>query len=157
VADGPAASPRSASSSERRGPQVTYGADSGTIRTAQKHRASSTPKEFTLMPALLLETKPQANRTTTYGAVALAPPVSADYWLYRVKLSDTQAMLGFPKYATIGVGFAREDCDYNANLPYTCDAKAIYAHIRDNKGDPRISDSDCLAAIRMIQDAARAR
>lgn len=81
--------------------------------------------------------------------------VDEDYRTYRVRLGDKQAIVGFPKYHTVGIGFAVED-DWNTNLPYTCDAERIYEHIECNKGDDSISDEDCIAAIRLIQDAARA-
>lgn len=105
------------------------------------------------MAALVLETRPQPNKTTNVGRIALGPTVCEDYWLYRVKLTDTQAILGFPKYSTVGIGFALEE-DWNSDLPYTCAAEKIYEHIKHNKGSDRIRDEDCLAAIRLIQQAA---
>jgi hypothetical protein len=79
------------------------------------------------------------------------------YWSYRVKLSEDQAIIGFVKFGSmIGIGFAREDWSSNTNLPYTSDAEKIYNHISPNKGDAAIAREDCLAAIRLIQDAARA-
>ena len=69
---------------------------------------------------------------------------------YRVKLSETQAIVGFPKYSTIGIGFAQEE-DWNTNLPWTTQAEEIFAHIAHNKGDSAISDEQCIEAIRMIQ------
>lgn len=105
---------------------------------------------------LVLETKGQPDRTATAGPVVMmTPPINEDYWLYRVKVSERQAVVGFPKFMTIGVGFAVEE-DWNTNLPYTCDAERIYEHIAHNKGDASIYREDCLAAIRMIQDAAAA-
>lgn len=104
---------------------------------------------------LTLETRDQANETPAAGGVMLTPLVREDYWAFRVKLSDTQAIVGFPKFTTIGIGFAVEE-DWNTNLPYTCDAEHIYGHIAHNKGDDAITREDCIAAIRMIQDAAKA-
>ena len=83
----------------------------------------------------------------------MTPPIDEDYWLYRVTLTRRQAVVGFPKFGTIGIGFAAEE-DWNTNLPYTIEADQIWQHIAHNKGDDSISDDDCLAAIRMIQDAA---
>ena len=88
------------------------------------------------------------------GNIAITPPIDEDYWRYRVRLTDRQAVLGFPKFHTVGIGFAVED-DWNTNLPYTCDATEIYEHIAHNKGDDSISRDDCIAAIRLIQDAVR--
>lgn len=109
---------------------------------------------------LTLEIKGQSDKTGTYGTSAggvmlLTPPIDESYWQYRVMLGERQAIVGFPKFTTIGIGFAVED-DWNTNLPYTQDAAAIFDHIKHNKGDDGISDDDCLAAIRMIQDAVRA-
>lgn len=80
------------------------------------------------------------------------PPIDEDFWTFRVRLSDTQAMLGFPKVTTFGIGFAKET-NWNTNLPYTTSAEAIYAHIKENKGDRSIRKADCIRAIQMIQDA----
>lgn len=103
---------------------------------------------------LALETKTQENETRQVGPLAITPFVEPEYWSYRVKLSDTQAIVGFPKFFTVGIGFAEEE-DWNTNLPYTSDAIEIFAHIKHNKGDDSISDEDCVRAIQMIQDAIR--
>lgn len=107
--------------------------------------------------ALVLETKSQQNKTPVIdGLVMMTPPIDEDYWAYRVRLGDSgQAIVGFPKFRTIGIGFAREE-DWNTNFPYTCSAEDIYAHIEHNKGDDAITREDCLTAIRMVQEAARA-
>jgi hypothetical protein len=107
--------------------------------------------EFTLT----LETKPQHNETAVIGSVALTPPINEDYWAWRVMVSDHQAIVGFPKFTTVGIGFMIED-DWNTNLPYTVSAERIYAHIADNKGDDAIPAARCLEAIRMIQTAVTA-
>jgi hypothetical protein len=109
----------------------------------------------TKAPALVLETKTQAEGGLIGSGIMITPPLGEDYWKYRVRLSETQAIVGFPKFATIGIGFAVEE-DWNTNLPYTCGTEEIYAHIQHNKGDESITRADCLAAIRMIQDAATA-
>lgn len=95
-----------------------------------------------------------AGVTASGVTVFLGGPGSDDEWSYRVVLSPRQAVLGFRKIGTIGIGFAIEEY-WNTNMPYRRDAQEIFDHIRDNKGDGEISDEDCLAAIRMIQDAAR--
>lgn len=87
-------------------------------------------------PKLILEVKDQPND-----------------WQFRVRVGDGQAIVGFPKFFTIGIGFAREE-DWNTNFPYTCTAEEIYNHIKHNKGDNSISDEDCLTAVRMVQEAA---
>jgi hypothetical protein len=110
-----------------------------------------------MMAELVLETRatPTDDGVITPN-VAMTPRLGEDYWEYRVRLSDKQAILGFPKFFTIGIGFAVEEEDWNTNLPYTSDAVEIYEHIEENKGDDSITREDCVAAIRMIQDAARA-
>lgn len=86
----------------------------------------------------------------------ITPPISEDYWAYRVKLSETQAIVGFPKFGTIGIGFAAEDGDWNKNLPYSVQTEELFQHIARNKGDDSISDDDVREAIRLVQEAARA-
>jgi len=102
-----------------------------------------------------LEIRDQENKTAVVGPLMLTPMVDEDYWQYRVRLTDTQAILGFPKYSTVGIGFAIEE-DWNTNLPYTCGTEEIFNHIKHNKSDDAISDEDCIEAIRMIQEAVRA-
>lgn len=75
-----------------------------------------------------------------------------DYWIFKVELSKDQAIIAFPKFTTLGVGFLKET-DWNTNLPYTCDAEMILNHIRVNKGSKFISDADCIKAIEMIREA----
>lgn len=104
---------------------------------------------------LVLERRAQVNESPQLGGLIMTPAVNEDYWAYRVRLSDSQAVLGFPKFFTIGIGFAQEQ-DWNTNLPYTCAAEEIYEHIAHNKGDDAIAREDCLAAIRMVQEAATA-
>jgi hypothetical protein len=104
---------------------------------------------------LVLETRHQRNETAFAGAFMVTPPVNEDYWEYRVRLTETQAIVGFPKFFTIGVGFSVEE-DWNTNLPFTCDTDEIFQHIKHNKGDDSIPDEDVRAAIRMVQDAAAA-
>lgn len=106
---------------------------------------------------LVLERRDQADGTAKLGggAVLLTPMVDDDYWAYRVQVSPTQAIVAFPKFSTIGVGFAVEE-DWNTNLPYTVGAERIWEHIEHNKGDESVPDERCLAALRMVVDAVRA-
>jgi hypothetical protein len=103
----------------------------------------------------VLESRVQQDKTLRVGAFSIAPAIEPDYWTYRVRLSETQAIVGFPKFFTVGIGFAEEE-DSNTNLPYTCDAEEIYEHIAHNKGDDSISRDDCIDAIRLIQQVAKA-
>lgn len=105
-----------------------------------------------------LERKIQPDKTPIFGTpegvdMMMTPAIDEEYWLYRVKLSETQSVVGFPKFGTIGIGFAVED-DWNTNLPYSCGTAEIATHIGHNKGDDAIADDDVLAAIKLIQDAA---
>lgn len=105
--------------------------------------------------ALVLERRDQPNRTAVVGPIMLTPPVGDDYWAYRVRVANGQAVIGFPKFGTIGIGFAVEE-DWNTNLPYTCEAAEIYEHIKHNAGNDAITREVCLAAIELIQDAVKA-
>ncbi|MET0416657.1 MAG: hypothetical protein ABW022_11620 [Actinoplanes sp.] len=104
---------------------------------------------------LTLENRNQPDGTAHIGPIALTPMVGENYWTYRVQLTEQQAILGFPKFNTIGIGFAVEE-DWNTNLPYTVNAEEIYEHIEHNRGDSRIGREDCIEAIRLIQQAATA-
>ncbi|WKW87095.1 hypothetical protein SEA_NICOLE72_58 [Microbacterium phage Nicole72] len=91
--------------------------------------------------------------------VMLTPPINSDYWAYRVRVADGQAVVGFGKFGTIGIGFAEEE-DWNTNLPYTSDAESIRRHIWHNRGEG-IEDTPegaavVVRAIELIQDAVKA-
>lgn len=86
--------------------------------------------------------------------VLVTPPIDEDYWMMRVPVSDRQAIVCFPKFFTVGIGFQHEE-DWNTNLPYSCDATQIFNHISHNKGDETISDEICIKAIEMLQGAIR--
>jgi len=101
---------------------------------------------------LRLERRDQANETGVVGPIVFTPPIDEDYWSYRVIVGEHQAVVGFPKFMTIGIGFAVEE-DWNTNLPYTCDVMKIWDHISHNKGDSNIPDAWCIQAIEMIQQA----
>lgn len=108
------------------------------------------------MSDLTLERREQADQTPILGGlIMMTPELGEDYWVYRVVLSDEQAVVGFPKFGTIGIGFAVEE-DWNTNFPYRCETEEIFQHIAHNKGDDAISDDDVRAAIELIRDAARA-
>ena len=89
------------------------------------------------------------------GRVLMTPPLDEDFWLFRVKVGKGQAVVAFPKFTTLGIGFAKEE-NWNTNLPYTCDTEEIYAHIACNKGDGRIPKARCIEAIAMLQEAVKA-
>ena len=86
--------------------------------------------------------------------VLITPPLDENYWLYRVKLSKDQAIIGFPKFNQIGIGFALEE-DWNTNLPSRCETEEIFNHIKKNKKYDEIKDEDCIRAIKMIKEAVK--
>jgi hypothetical protein len=114
---------------------------------------------------LVVERRDQLDKTARFRSgdvtVSLSPPIGTDYWSYRVRVGHGQAVVAFPKFMTIGIGFATEDKDWNTNLPWTCDTDEILAHIAKNKDpdgvtdDSAISIDDCRMAIKLIQDAIR--
>ena len=83
--------------------------------------------------------------------VIMTPNINENYWVVRVKLHKNQSIIGFPKFSTIGVGFAQEK-DWNTNFPFSCETEKIFNHIKHNKKYKAISDKDCIKAIKMIQD-----
>jgi len=85
------------------------------------------------------------------GSVMFTPPVGEDYWLFRVRLSDSQALIAFPKFSTVGIGFAVEE-DWNTNLPASSSAEDIFNHIKHNKGDDSIADETCVQAIEILRE-----
>lgn len=87
--------------------------------------------------------------------IMITPPIGEDFWLARVPVSEAQAIVCFPKFGTIGIGFQHEE-DWNTNLPYSCKAEEIYAHIKKNRGDCNISKAQCIEAIAMLQNFAKA-
>jgi hypothetical protein len=96
-----------------------------------------------------------ANKIEDDGVVSpnlmITPPIDEDFWLMRVPVSEIQAIVCFPKFMTVGIGFQHEE-DWNTNLPYTSLAKEIFRHIRHNKGDKSIADATCIDAIEMLQE-----
>jgi hypothetical protein len=106
---------------------------------------------------LILEVKNQKDRTLSLSSghqvIIATPDINENYWSYRVRLSDNQAVLGFPKMTTIGIGFEKEDEDWNTNLPWWAPSSRILRHIIASKGDDAIKDKDALTAIKMIREA----
>jgi hypothetical protein len=93
----------------------------------------------------------KGNDSFAGGRILVTPPLNEDYWVLRVPLTDKQAIVAFPKFTLIGIGFQVEDNDWNTNLPSNCEAEEIYEHIKCNKGDDSISDEACIEAIQLIQ------
>jgi hypothetical protein len=72
-------------------------------------------------------------------------------WLYRVKLTAEQSIIGTPRNEMIMVSFvqARESLAVSAT-PWE-----IYDQIAHDKADDSITAEDCITAIQMIQHAAK--
>lgn len=102
---------------------------------------------------LILERRDQQDKTVHIAGMSITPLIDKGYWAYRVRLSERQAVVGFPKFGTVGIGFSAEE-DWNTNLPFTTETDEIVAHILHNKGDDAISDADVHLAVAMVQDAA---
>lgn len=108
---------------------------------------------------LKLERKDQVNKTgvavdSNDEPVAMfTPPIDADYWTYRVIVGEGQAVLGFPKFGTLGIGFAVEKYDWNRNLPATSGVDRVTEWILPNKGDDHIPDEWVRQAVALIIEA----
>lgn len=86
--------------------------------------------------------------------VMVAPPVDEDYWIFRAKLFKDQAVVAFPKFSGIAIGFAQEE-DWNTNLPCECQPEVIFNHIKHNKKYSEISNEKCLEALKSIRVLCR--
>jgi hypothetical protein len=106
---------------------------------------------------LILERKSKSDASPIavggLGTVMITPRIDETYWAYRVRLTDTQSVVGFPKFCTVGIGFAVEE-DWNTNLPYDCGTEEIVDHIWHNRGDESIERASVIAAVQMIREAA---
>jgi hypothetical protein len=97
--------------------------------------------------------KPSKDVIKVGGAVIMfTPAISEDYWIMRIKLYRNQALVAFPKFGLIGVGFANES-DWNTNLPYQVSAEKLYQHIERNKKYEALTKERCIQAIKMLQFA----
>lgn len=107
---------------------------------------------------LVLQRRAQPDYTNVLevgeSLVLLSPTVNEDYWEYRVGLSEGQAVVGFPKFGTIGIGFAVEETDWNTNLPFMLRTDEIVEHIWRNRGSSVRSRATVTEAVRLIQAAA---
>jgi hypothetical protein len=86
--------------------------------------------------------------------IMITPDINEDYWIMRVKLYKDQAIVAFPKFGLIGVGFAQES-DWNTNLPYQTPTEILYQHIKRNKKYRAISKATCIEALKLLQEACK--
>ncbi len=100
-----------------------------------------------------------ADKTGYFGnsdaCVMVTPPIGEDYWLFRVKIHKDQAVLGFPKFSMVGIGFAIEEEDWNTNLPSSTSTGAIVSHIKCNKKYAAITNKMIGEAINLIKQAVK--
>lgn len=104
---------------------------------------------------LQLEARASLADPSEGSRVMVTPPITEDYWLARVQVGGGQALVAFPKFGTIGIGFAQEE-DWNTNLPYTSPAAGIWNHIKHNRGAATATEAECLQAISMLSLWAQA-
>ncbi len=92
--------------------------------------------------------------TPNGGIISVTTNISEDYWVFRVKLYKDQAILTFPKFFQMGVGFAQEK-KWNKNSPSSFTAERIYKHIKANKKYRAITEAQCIEAINLIKEACK--
>jgi hypothetical protein len=97
--------------------------------------------------------KKQDSFKTGNLTIMMTPPLDEDYWVFRIVLHKEQALVAFPKFSTMGIGFAVEE-DWNTNLPYHCDAKDIAKHIWKNRKYKEITKKILIEAIEVLQKAS---
>jgi hypothetical protein len=88
----------------------------------------------------------------------ICPDVGPEYWVFRVKLVKDQAIVAFPKFGLLGIGFAEEGENWNCNLPIDCrhtdeDFAEIWHHIKRNKKYPSITKKMVIEALKLIRKA----
>jgi len=86
------------------------------------------------------------------NVIMITPAIDEDYYIYRVKLYKNQAIVAFPKFGLIGIGFAIEETDWNTNLPSDCSSEEIYQHIKCNKKYKQITKKMIIEAIDIIKE-----
>ena len=92
---------------------------------------------------------------TNGGIIMFTPSINSEYYIMRVVLYKDQALVAFPKFGLIGVGFAIEEGSWNTNLPYQVEAERLYRHIRRNKKYRAITKQTCLEGLKLLQEACR--
>jgi hypothetical protein len=89
------------------------------------------------------------------GIIMFTPSINSEYYIMRVVLYKNQALVAFPKFGLIGVGFAIEESNWNTNLPYQVPAERLYRHIRQNKKYRAITKAMCLEGLKLLQEACK--
>ena len=86
--------------------------------------------------------------------IMFTPAINKDYYIMRVVLYKDQALVAFPKFGLIGVGFALES-DWNTNLPYQTSPERLYEHIKVNKKYRAITKETCIEGLKLLQAACK--
>jgi hypothetical protein len=86
--------------------------------------------------------------------IMFTPAINKDYWIMRIKLYKNQALVAFPKFGLIGVGFAIES-DWNTNLPYQTSPQRLYEHIKVNKKYDQLTRERCIEGLKLLQAACK--
>ena len=97
--------------------------------------------------------KKQDSFKTGNLTIMMTPSLDDDYWVFRIVLHKEQALVAFPKFGTMGIGFT-EEIDWNTNLPYFCEADYIAKHIWKNRKYKEITKKILIEAIEVLQKAS---
>jgi len=100
---------------------------------------------------------PDESPLPSFPTIMTTPPSIGkdDYWVFRIQVGKIpvenggQAVVAFPKFCTLGIGFLREE-SWNTNLPASCGVDKIWEHIKCNKGRFGATDEECIEAIRKV-------
>ena len=86
--------------------------------------------------------------------IMMTPPIDEKYWVFRIKLHKDQAVVAFPKFGLMGIGFAQES-NWNTNLPSCDSTKSIVDHIWENRKYPQVTYAILTKAVKMLQKASK--
>lgn len=81
----------------------------------------------------------------------ITPAIDEDYYVMRIHMVKDQYINAFPKFGQIGIGFAIENDDWNANLPAPMNAMSIAKHIQHNKKYKKITLQNIMEGIDKLQ------
>ncbi len=98
------------------------------------------------------ETNTTFNLKSSNLKIMVTPPIDEDYWVFRIRLYKDQSIVAFPKFTTMGIGFAQEE-DWNTNLPYKLEAEEICNHIWHNHKYEEITKEEVIEAINILKKA----
>ena len=85
------------------------------------------------------------------GTFIVTPPLDGDYFIARVVLHKDQAVQIFPKFMTIGCGFAIEEGSWNTNLPLAWNTDELVDHIWKNRKYEEITKEMVAEAVDLLK------